>query len=231
MTLRQKIEQEIREHGPIPFSRYTAMCLYDPELGYYSRNAQQFGKGGDFYTSSYIHAVYGRLLARQFEEMWRALESPHRLNIVEFGPGRWLFAQDVLDWSAKKFPGFADAQHYVLIESSPALRASLEQRFAVQISHGKVEVCRELGAGFDNAIFFANEWFDAFPVEIISSTGQLHVDATAGKFIETFLPPAPELLEYLDRYSVHPEPGERVDVPLEAFHAMNPFSASLKSAS
>src|SRR5580693_4918504 len=70
VTLRQKIEKEIRERGPIRFSRYMELCLYDPDLGYYSRNAEQFGKAGDFYTSSDVHAVFGRLLARQFHEMW-----------------------------------------------------------------------------------------------------------------------------------------------------------------
>ncbi len=87
MTLRQKIEQEIREHGPIPFSRYMELCLYDPELGYYSRAAEKFGEGGDFYTSSDVHAVFGRLLARQFEEMWRALGSPAQMKLLELGPG------------------------------------------------------------------------------------------------------------------------------------------------
>ena len=75
-------------------------------LGYYSRGAAQFGKAGDFYTSSDVHAVFGRLLARQFEEMWRALGSPQAIEVVELGPGRGLFAQDVLDWSEKKFPDF-----------------------------------------------------------------------------------------------------------------------------
>ena len=79
-ALRQKIEQEIRERGPIPFSRYMELCLYDPEHGYYSRNAAQFGKAGDFYTSSDVHAVFGRLLARQFDEMWRALGSPEKIT-------------------------------------------------------------------------------------------------------------------------------------------------------
>ena len=84
--LRQKIEQEIRERGPIPFSRYMELCLYDPDLGYYSRNAQQFGKAGDFYTSSDVHAVFGRLLARQFDEMWRALGSPAKSNWSNSAP-------------------------------------------------------------------------------------------------------------------------------------------------
>src|ERR1700732_3918148 len=121
VTLRQKIEQEIRKCGPIPFSRYMELCLYDPELGYYSRNAQQFGKAGDFYTSSDVHAVFGRLMARQFEEMWRALGSPEDISLVELGPGRGLFAQDVLDWCERKFPAFFAALKYVLVESSPAL--------------------------------------------------------------------------------------------------------------
>src|SRR5437868_4693717 len=127
VTLRQVIEQEIRERGPIPFSRYMELCLYHPELGYYSRHAEQFGKAGDFYTSSDVHAVFGRLLARQFEEMWRALGSPPALQVVELGPGRGLFAQDVLDWSEKKFPDFFQAVTYLLVESSPALRARMEE--------------------------------------------------------------------------------------------------------
>src|SRR6202521_3132555 len=133
VTLRQKIKQEIREHGPIPFSRYMELCLYDPELGYYSRNAEQFGKAGDFYTSSDVHAVFGRLLARQFEEIWRAMGSPEQIEILELGPGRGLFAQDLLGWSEKKFPGFFRALHYSLVESSPALcqrlQATLSQGF------------------------------------------------------------------------------------------------------
>ena len=47
MSLREKIEREIRETGPIPFSRYMQLCLYDPELGYYSRNVEQFGKAAE----------------------------------------------------------------------------------------------------------------------------------------------------------------------------------------
>src|ERR1700691_4771158 len=102
------------------------LCLYDPELGYYSRNAAQFGKAGDFYTASDVHAVFGRLLARQFEEMWRLLGSPKSIVVKELGPGRGLFAQDVLDWSEKKFPDFFQAVRYSLDERSPALRHRIE---------------------------------------------------------------------------------------------------------
>jgi SAM-dependent MidA family methyltransferase len=138
--LRQQIEHEIRECGPIPFSRYMELCLYHPELGYYSRNAEQFGKAGDFYTSSDVHKVFGRLLARQFDEMRRALGSPEQIELLELGPGRGLFAHDVLDWSERRFPDFFRAMRYVLIESSSTLRGRIKETLGHYIESGKAEL-------------------------------------------------------------------------------------------
>jgi SAM-dependent MidA family methyltransferase len=285
--LRQKIEQEIRERGPIPFSRYMELCLYDPDHGYYSRNAEQFGKAGDFYTSSDVHAVFGRLMARQFEEMWRVLGSPEKIAVVELGPGRGLLAQDVLDWSEKKFPAFFRALHYVLVETSPVLRQRMKSTLRKHLDSGKtafaspeengatlanqIEPDAELDAepetetdacdhqnahttsgpaaerrqnaahsasrgsappaakapegrkkppmieaATENTILFANEFFDALPVEILSAQGTLRLDARDGRFLETWAPSSPEELEFLDRHSIHPEPGERVEVQLMA---------------
>src|SRR5205085_9175902 len=80
--LRDRFVEVIRREGPLPFSRYMQMCLYEPGLGYYARPREQFGKAGDFYTSSDVHAVFGRLLCRQFEEMWRVLGSPKQIDLV-----------------------------------------------------------------------------------------------------------------------------------------------------
>ena len=263
--LHRIIEQEIAERGPIPFSRYMELCLYHDELGYYSRHAGQFGKAGDFYTSSDVHAVFGRLLARQFDEMWRALDRPDPFIVHELGPGRGLFAQDVLDWSEKKFPVFFSALRYELVEQSPALRERIEQTLERSIQSGKAAVAHEglwkekththkgarpahreaqstrKGTSFTRAdqgsktsgasapevrsavepepfpmIVFANELFDAFPVEIVSSHGSLRIDARDGRFIESWTDSSPQELEFLDRYSIHPEEEERVEVPLAA---------------
>jgi len=142
--LRQFIVAEIEKRGPIPFSRYMELCLYgapdgDPP-GYYSGPREQFGKAGDFYTSSDVHALFGRLLSRQFEQMWRALGRPERLDLLEVGPGRGLLAQDVLDWSAKKFPEFHRVLRYTLLEVSAGLRHRLEERFVKEISEERVRV-------------------------------------------------------------------------------------------
>lgn len=219
-ALRQKIEREIQERGPILFSRYMELCLYDPELGYYSRNAAQFGKAGDFYTSSDVHAVFGRLLARQFEEMWRVLGSPELIVIEELGPGRGLFAQDVLDWSERKFPDFFHALRYELDERSPALRQRIEATLSRHLGSGRAVLGSE-GESNVSRIVFANEFFDALPVEILSSEGSLRISSSGGRFLETWAPSSPEELEFLDRYAIHPEAGERVEVPLEAQNQMS----------
>jgi SAM-dependent MidA family methyltransferase len=259
--LRAKIEQEIRENGPIPFSRYMELCLYDSEFGYYSRTAEQFGKAGDFYTSSDVHAVFGRLLARQFEEMWRVLGSPAKIQLIELGPGRGLFAQDVLAWSENKFPDCFRALRYRLVESSSVLRNRIRSTLAHYLESGKAELAaivnwpepgkgttavsqpalsepaerRELvGTGNKRAlasevpvILFANEFFDALPVEVLSDRGTLRIDSRDGRFVETWAPPSAEQLRFLDQYSIHPEAGERVEVALAAEHSMQNVAESL----
>ena len=308
MTLREKIEQEIHERGPIPFSRYMELCLYDPELGYYSRDVERFGKAGDFYTSSDVHAVFGRLLARQFEEIWRVLGSPERIEVLELGPGRGLFARDVLDWSEKKFPEFFQALHYSLVERSAALRERLQTTLSRHFESGKasllqrlkppgcpgligtakavpshddptvqmrlsersgkgttsilpqrigegttpavpqpiregttLEACPERsrrvpqGSDLQRAlapdapiIIFANEFFDALPVEVFSPQGELRIAIRDGRLFETWAPASSEELEFLDRFSVHPENGERVEVPLWAQSCMSEIAAAVK---
>src|SRR5438552_3383246 len=308
VTLRDKIEQEIRGRGPIPFSRYMELCLYDPELGYYSRDVERFGKAGDFYTSSDVHAVFGRLLARQFEEIWRVLGSPERIEVLELGPGRGLFARDVLDWSEKKFPEFFRALQYSLVERSAALRERLRSTLSKHFESGKasllqrlkppgcpgligtakavpshddptvqmrlsersgkgttsilpqrigegttpavpqpiregttLEACPERsrrvpqGSDLQRAlapdapiIIFANEFFDALPVEVLSPKGELRIAIRDGRLIETWAPASSEELEFLDRYSVHPENEERVEVPLQMQSYMSEIAAALK---
>ena len=251
MSLREQIEREIRERGPIPFSRYMQICLYDPDHGYYSANAEQFGKAGDFYTSSDVHAVFGRLLARQFDEIWQALDRPPQIEILELGPGRGLFARDVLDWSSKKFPNFFAALTYTLQESSPPLRAKLQDTLRGHIRTRKAQVPEErsslaqpvwgrapspVQAERSSAsadikrslahnvplIVFANEFFDALPVEILSTRGKLHLALENNRLHETWLAPLAEELEFLDRYGVHPEAqidkNERIEVPIQALH-------------
>jgi SAM-dependent MidA family methyltransferase len=223
--LRNRIVEVIRRDGPIPFSQYMRMCLYETGLGYYARPREQFGKAGDFYTSSDVHAVFGRLLCRQFEEMWRVLGSPKQLDLVEMGPGRGLLALDVLDWAAKKFPEFSAALHYRLVETSEWLRDKLQERLAKYIASGHATVhalLEEVGPKLGHVlVVFGNEFFDALPVDIVTPNGEVRVDVDeAGKFVERIVPVRPELTDYIEEYSVRPDNGGRVEVSLAAIDYM-----------
>jgi SAM-dependent MidA family methyltransferase len=79
-----------------------------------------------------------------------------------------------------------------------------------------------------STIVFANEFFDALPVEILSAKGSLRIDARDGRFVEDWAHPSPEELEFLDCYSIHPEPEERIEAPLAAQQYMNRIAASFQ---
>ena len=80
-----------------------------------------------------------------------------------------------------------------------------------------------------STIVFANEFFDALPVEIISPRGSLRIDSQQGGFIETWAPASTQELEFLDRYAIHPGVGERVEAPLQAQQFMEQIASSLNN--
>jgi len=77
-------------------------------------------------------------------------------------------------------------------------------------------------------IIFANEFFDALPVEVLSPQGELRIAIRDHCLVETWAPASSEELEFLDRYSVHPENEERVEVPLQTQSYMSEIAAALK---
>lgn len=65
-------------------------------------------------------------------------------------------------------------------------------------------------------------------MEIVSARGSLRIAANSGRLIETWAQSSAEELEFLDRYSVHPEPGERLEVPLAAQRYMEQIAAGIE---
>ena len=57
------LSEQIQEEGPIRFDRFMEVALYEPDLGYYRRKRDPFGKRGDFFTAAQIQPLFGRIMA------------------------------------------------------------------------------------------------------------------------------------------------------------------------
>ncbi len=155
----EKIENE---GGWISFSRFMELALYYPELGYYSGGHVRIGRGGDFITAPKISKLFGMTLAYQFEEILKTNQSA---CILELGAGDGSGAVDIV----------RELQHlnclpksYLILEISPHLielqRKTLHSEVPeiFKIFHWIKELPENL-----EGIIFANEVFDALPVNLI----------------------------------------------------------------
>jgi SAM-dependent MidA family methyltransferase len=120
MSLSEIITEKIRREGAISFRDFMEISLYWPGSGYYSSPREKIGKSGDFYTSPYFSSLFGRLLARQLEEMWGLLDR-QPFTIVEYGAGTGVLCRDIL-LSLRNNEALYSQLTYYIIERSPRMR-------------------------------------------------------------------------------------------------------------
>ncbi len=212
----------IRRNGPITFERYMAQCLYHPEFGYYTRGLERTGVSGDYFTSADLHPVFARLVARQADEMWRAMGSPTPFTFVEMGAGRGIFAADFLAWSARELPDLFAALDYAAIEPGAEQRARIEGRISSAGAYGKARLLANLEELAPcTGCFFSNELVDAFPVHVVARVEgrlkEIYVAAKGGELREQARPISdPAVAADVARYANQLEEGHRVEVNLHA---------------
>jgi SAM-dependent MidA family methyltransferase len=215
------------------FERYMTFCLYHPDFGYYTQGRERTGVAGDYFTSSDLHPVFARLVARQAAEMWDAMGRPQPFTWVEMGAGRGLFACDFLSWSAAALPEFAAALDYVAIEPGAPQRRRIGARLTGMGIGGKV---RRLGNLEElppaTGCFFSNELVDAFPVSVVTRTGghlkEIYVIAEGDDLREKPGPISdPAIAAYVARYAPQLEEGHRVEVNRQAQEWMRAVARKL----
>ena len=160
--LEEDIRRRIARTGPIPVAEFMAMCLYDPEHGYYNRCAP-FGASGDFITAPEISQMFGELIGLWAAAVWQSMGAPDPVALIELGPGRGTMMADALR-AVRAAPGFRKAVRVHLVETSPEL--ALTQRRTLG-STGDVMLHWHTSIGevpTGPAIILANEFFDALPV-------------------------------------------------------------------
>ena len=216
--LKKLLLDTLRRTGPMTFERYMAMCLYHPEFGYYTQGGERTGAAGDYFTSSDLHPVFARLVARQAAEMWNAMGRPQPFTWVEMGAGRGLFASDFLSWSTRALPEFAAALDYVAVEPGSQQRQRIEARLAGVGVGNKVRLLANLEELAPVAgCFFSNELVDAFPVNVVTRAGghlkESYVMAEGGDLCEKLGPISDTAVAaYVARYAPQLEEGHRMEV-------------------
>jgi SAM-dependent MidA family methyltransferase len=212
----------VEKSGRIPFAEYMALCFYQPDYGYYARGRGRTGVRGDYFTSSDLHPVFARLIARQAAEMWEILGKPAPFTWVEMGAGRGLFAVDFIEWIRDRRPDLFATLDYVLIEATPSATAASFDRLR---SEGLDRHARSAAALEDlepvTGCFFSNELVDALPVAVVTRRQnrlrEIYVTSEGGRLRETTGPLSDSrIAAAVARYAPALEEGARAEVSLSA---------------
>ncbi|HEX3371287.1 MAG TPA: SAM-dependent methyltransferase [Candidatus Acidoferrales bacterium] len=218
-ALTELLARRIRAGGPISFAEFMRECLYHPVHGYYSRTNAR--RGGDYYTSVDVHPIFGRLLARQFAEMWTVLGSPAHFVLVEFAAGVGTLAGHILDFCARELPELYAVLEYVAVERSAARRAMQRARIAAHVTAGHAVSASELPEKIAAGCIFSNELLDALPVHrVIMEHGALQeifVGHQNDRFVDVpGAPSMPALQEYFNEQGIVLADGQQAEVCFEA---------------
>ena len=222
MTALDLIRQRIRDRGPLTVADFMSLALYHPEHGYYARAARRTGRRGDFFTSVDVGPIFGALLARQFEDMWRKGRDPQDdgFDLVEAAASNGQLARDVLDAARAEHPEFYDAIRLHLVESSPAARAAQQETLGPHADKLASSAGRLPDAV--HGLIYANELLDALPVHRVIMTAhglrEEYVDLGAdGRLVaRAGRPSSDALARYLDAAGVRLEPGWHAEINLAA---------------
>jgi SAM-dependent MidA family methyltransferase len=192
--LAEKIARIIHFRGPIPFARFMHLALYCPVYGYYEKEGDNIGCGGDYFTSVSVGTLFGELLACQLAQ-WLEELAPRPLCVVEAGAHRGELARDLLAWLSSRRPDLYHRLGYWIIEPSPGRRRWQQQTLADFSDHCSWgQRLSDLAGAPRFGVFFSNELLDAFPVHKLGWDAQNQtwfewgVTVENGRFCWTRLP-------------------------------------------
>ena len=164
-ALKKEIVDLINKRGKITFADFMELALYHPEHGYYTSGKEKIGKKGDYYTSSDVHPVFGELIARQLEQMWR-LMGKGRFTVVEMGAGKGWVCYDIINLIRNEFPEFFEEIDYKIVEISRNLIERQSNTLKGLEDKVSWESFSEDGFSFEPVVgsFLSNEFVDSLPV-------------------------------------------------------------------
>lgn len=221
-SLQQRIVERIQREGPISFTDYMRMALYEPDYGYYVTGQAKMGWEGDYYTSTDVADFFASCMGCQLQRMWEKLGKPDPFIVLEQGAGRGDLASGVRTWATQQAPDLYAALDY---------RTEDIRMGADVISDTPMP---EYPQGIH--VILSNELVDAFPVHIVEVRDkhlyELYVDEQEGRLFPVLDEPGSAgVAGYLDNYRIPwatYRDGWRAEINLDALHWLQRVASRLK---
>jgi NADH dehydrogenase [ubiquinone] 1 alpha subcomplex assembly factor 7 len=158
--LLSEIKTLIKSSGPMPVWRYMQLCLMHPKHGYYV-SRDPLGREGDFITAPEVSQMFGELLGLWAASVWKAIDSPPLLRLIEIGPGRGTMMADALR-ALRVLPPLYQALSIHLVEVNPVLRDKQKATLSSSRNINWHDSIDDVPDG--PSVIFANEYFDVLPI-------------------------------------------------------------------
>lgn len=180
-----RVRAEIESSGPITFARFMERALYEPGLGYYATSASRPTRAGDFLTAPELHPLFGHVVARQVDEIWRRMGRPDKFTLSEYGSSGGALFLALLDGLVRIDSPLAAQVRYRPVD------LPLQQRRAGE-ALGLAGLAERLDSGEADSPFIgcviANEFVDALPVHRVARIDgrlqELYIGRREGAFVE-----------------------------------------------
>lgn len=241
----ERLRDEIRRDGPIPFARFMDVALYDPADGYYVTRDDRASRAGDFLSAPEQDPLFGALLARQVAECWERLGRPVPLVVREYGAGSGALGEAIGGALRDDAPDAFAALRYQPIEVDRRRRDVVTARLeAAGIGHleppaarGPDETRGDPGEGtarspFGPGIVIANELLDALPVHRVVGRRQGPRELLVGWRDDWFVDvegdlSTPRLAAVLTATGAPLADGQRTELSLAALDWIEQLGATL----
>ncbi len=202
-SAKKVILKEIKEKGDISFKRFMEICLYHPKYGYY-RSVKKLGREGDFFTSAHLGSILGKVIAKVAETYFE--DDDTQVHVIELGAGEGLLAKDFLDFFARENIDKYSKITYHIVEGNEAVYGEIEKNLKEHSSKFVTYSSMEELPSLPNVFIFSNEFFDAFPVHIVSKKkgilSELYIGYKDGVYVKRFKLPSKEVIKEIEELNI-----------------------------
>ncbi|RLE18633.1 MAG: hypothetical protein DRJ08_02885 [Acidobacteria bacterium] len=210
--LQKKIVDKIQEQGGIPFREFMEMCLYDKDFGYYQTRST-IGREGDFFTSAHLGSILGRVLGKRVMDL-ASNEGP--VHVVELGAGEGYLALDMLEYIARENLPLYQRMQYHFVEQNPSVFNGNQKRLNMHLDRIIFyDSLSELNS-LPSAFIFSNEFFDAFPVHLVTRRkdilSEVHIGYKSPNYTRIFKKPSAEVWRELEELGISVGEGCTIEI-------------------